>query len=198
VTVYSLAERFGVSRVVAAGTCISVFALLLSLNSYSIRADKSSGFAGRPRAIDPRGEKWRGIEAQRYTHYRAVAEFLNGRDHHSRHHSVLTSEVGVFGYYYAGRVIDAVGLNSPEVLKFYPPSHAEIYNEQGRFRTSGQNFTPIALVMALEPDYLVNSLAFSANLLRSDSPFRKAYSVIKRFPRVWGMPIVVFERSRNP
>gem|GEM_PF-6044479 len=143
-------------------------------------------------ARDPRGDSWHGTESSRLVRYRQAAEYLNPRV--SGAQTVLTSEVGVFGFYFEGPVIDAVGLCTPASLRFFPPSRDDTFDHEGNYRTEASNFTPTPMVMALRPDYLVNSLVFSRNLLREDSPFLEEYVRQHELPPIWGEPLVIFRR----
>lgn len=79
----------------------------------------------------------------------------------------LTSEVGVFGYFYSGDVIDTVGLCSPESLAFFPPPDWDIHDDDGHPYTLGNTLTPTNMVTTLRPDFVVNSEFYIAN---SSSP----------------------------
>lgn len=140
----------------------------------------------------PAGKLWDLHEAQRHKHYATAAEFLNLRA--SLKDTAMISEVGVFGYYFKGEVIDSVGLCSPEALDFYPPPLWDVYDDQGKEYTKANNFTPTEMVLALKPDYLVNSRYYIMNLLHNDSTFLDDYREIHRFGRVWGEPLLIFER----
>ena len=106
----------------------------------------------------------------------------------------MISEVGFFGYFYQGDVIDTVGLCSPEALPFYPPPKWDIQDADGEYHTSANNFTPTNMVMTLRPDYLINSRYFVKNLLRPESPFLRAYEEIARGRPVYSEPILIFRK----
>jgi hypothetical protein len=109
--------------------------------------------------------------------------------------AVLINEVGVFGYFYEGPVIDAVGLCSPEALAFYPPPRWDVYDEYGEFRTSANNFAPTEMVLALRPEYVVNSLTYVKNLTRPGSPFHRHYALVGNSGVAWRHPIAFFRRT---
>lgn len=195
ITLDRLARRLNASRFRAAELAtVTVFALFVASSAWGWGAPPSAAVRTGPiYAREPRGERWRETEAVRLERYRRAAEYLNARS--SGRESALTSEVGVFGFYFRGPVIDAVGLCSPESLAFYPPPREEIYDESGSYRVEGNNFTPTDLVLTLRPDYLVNSLAFSANLLREGSAFPEAYEKLHELPEIWSAPLVIFGRA---
>ena len=72
---------------------------------------------------------------------------LNRRGHPPE--PALTSEVGVFGFFYRGEVIDTVGLCTPEALAFYPPPASDVWDERGRPLTYEDNLTPTRMVLDL-------------------------------------------------
>jgi hypothetical protein len=122
-----------------------------------------------------------------------VAGVLNRRG--ARPEPVLTSEVGVFGFFYRGEVIDTVGLCSPEALDFYPPPASDVWDEQGRALSDADNLTPTRMVLDLKPAYVVNGLGFIRNLLRPGSPFLRDYTLVGEFGTAWGYPLHVYERT---
>lgn len=164
-----------------------IFAVIFSGNQYSLVS--GSGFL---KAADPRGKRWETWEAERYTSYRKAAELLN--NFAGSTDVAIMSEVGVFGYYYDGEVFDSVGLCSPDALKFYPPPANDVYNEQGKYITSANNFIPTNMVMKIKPRFVVSSTLYILNLLRKNSLFLKEYRHIASTGTAWGKPVLVFER----
>jgi len=189
-----LGERAGVAsargvEILTAG----VFLLFFSANAYTLNLGESRD-PTRPWVYprDARGGNWNEKEHERYTGYRAAAEFLDANAPQSG--SALISEVGVFGYFYGGPVIDAVGLCTPEALDFYPPPEWDIFDEAGRYRTTANNFAPTEMVMTLRPGFVVNSEVYMRNLLRADSPFAGAYRHLADVGTAWGRPVGVYQR----
>ncbi|UCE60757.1 MAG: hypothetical protein JSU63_03200 [Phycisphaerales bacterium] len=175
------------------GATLLVFLALMTVNNYSANTGQyDHAHRGPIFPRNPWGSLWNLWEVQRYGYYRKAAEFLNSQT--TGDAVVLMSEVGVFGYFYPGDVIDTVGLCSPEALAFYPPPEWDIRDSQGRYYTKANNFTPTEMVMALKPDYVVNSRFYLFNLFRRGSFFPEEYEEISRFGRVWGQPLLVFRR----
>ena len=169
----------------------AVGALLLPANNYAVnhgQADK-----GRLFARDPRGEAFERAEHERFNGYRRVAGMLNRRGDPPE--PALTSEVGVFGFFYRGEVIDTVGLCTPEALAFYPPPASDVWDERGRPLTYEDNLTPTRMVLDLKPTYVVNGLGFVRNLLQPGHPFRRKYVLLGSFGTAWGEPVRVFARK---
>ena len=187
--VQRLGERL-VPPLSALAPALAAAALMLICNHFSFGA-ATSPLHLLPRAIDPRGAEWQVTERERYASYRAAAEFLNRQQQQGL---ALISEVGVFGYYYHGPVFDAVGLCSPQALRFYPPPHAEIFDSSGAYRTPANNFTPYAMIAAIQPQYVVNALIYSVNLLEADGPFLRDYAELAKLGPAWGDYLYVFQR----
>ncbi|MBI4533771.1 MAG: hypothetical protein HY711_07465, partial [Candidatus Melainabacteria bacterium] len=89
---------------------------------------------------------------QRLLVYRRAAEHLNELNHsdgstESSQKTAAVSELGVFGYYYHGRILDLGGLLSPEMFPYLPPPPSA--------RCGGSLAAiPPAAIRALKPDYL--------------------------------------------
>lgn len=89
--------------------------------------------------------------------------------------SIAMPEIGVLGYSFPeSRVIDIVGLVSPEVMKYLHKSPLE-----------GQTFSPVIpidLILDLDPDYVLSLEVFiRPTLLKSDAFFAR-YSLVEIFP----------------
>jgi hypothetical protein len=188
-----LGRRTGfVPRLLPALSCLAAAALLFSGNSYAIGGRDGRGPWLAPR--NPRGEEVDRAERERFNGYRRAAAFLNRRG--PRPERALISEVGIFGFFYRGDVIDTVGLCSPEALAFYPPPASDIWDEQGRPLALADNLTPTRMVLELEPPYVVNGLGFMRNLRQPGSPFLRQYELLGTFGTVWGYPLLIYERRR--
>jgi hypothetical protein len=194
----ALAERTRLSRWrLGEAALLAAFVALLASNHYRLnRGPDTDSHKAALYAADPRGRAWRGYERERFESYQEAAGYLNRRS--PAPGPALASEVGVFGYFYAGPVIDAVGICSPEALAFYPPPSWDIFDAKGRYRTWANNFVPTAMVTTLEPHYVVNSLVYIANLLRKGSPVPRCYRPARRLGRAWGQPVYILERADSP
>lgn len=187
------AYRFAGARpagVVVAG----VFALFATTNAWVLNRDAhADGHKSAAYPLDPRGPAWQRWERERFDGYRAAARFLASKQ--DRPDTALISEVGVFGYFYDGPVIDAVGLCSPEVLPFYPPPRDDIYNAKGGYRTPANNFVPTAMITTLAPRFVVNALIYVPTLAQRHPALADRYRVFGRAGTAWRSPIYVFERT---
>jgi hypothetical protein len=76
--------------------------------------------------------------------------------------TLLAPEIGALGFAFSGKIVDAVGLVSPEALAFHPlavPAQ----------RSSGMlGAIPPELVQQVQPDYIVSMELFAEALLRSE------------------------------
>ncbi len=173
---------------------LAAFVVFLNANDYKInRGEFDYSHRGFLFPVNPWGVLWDLWEIQRFTHYRTAAEYLNSNANPGDR--VLTSEVGVLGYYYRGEVIDSVGLCSPEALGFYPPPEWDIRDGAGNYYTRMNNFLPTLMVQSLKPEYIVNSQAYLFNLLQDGSSFPEEYEEVLRYGRIWGEPVLIFRRK---
>lgn len=147
-------------------------------------------------ARDPNKGDWSEMEVTRYQAYREAAEFLNMRCEDTPG-TVMTSEVGVFGYFFRGDVIDTGALCSPEVLPFYPPPASDLADSQGNAYTAANHVVPTALVEALKPCYLVNSEVYIANLERPGGVLERDYEQIASLKPAWNAPVLVYRRKAD-
>jgi hypothetical protein len=173
---------------------VAVFALFLGANHYSWGEAKS----GSPRrsfiaADDPRADPVPQFERERFRGYRRAAMQLNALKDEPG--SALISEVGVFGYFYEGDVIDAVGLCSPEAIRFYPPPKKDIYSHAGRRRMPANNIVPSPMITRLKPEYVVNSKLYIDHLLRPRFGLLKVYTYIGTSGTAWNYPIELYQRK---
>ena len=85
---------------------------------------------------------------------------------------LCASEIGALGYHYHGRVLDGLGLVSPEALRYHPY----------QVRSSPlRGPIPPALVHDFRPDYVVSMDIFAESLF-ADPWFQQHYALIGRWP----------------
>lgn len=172
---------------------LAVFALVAWGNKLALnRGEFDYADKGKVFARHPFGKLWELWEDQRHAHYRKAAELLN--EVADDRTTALITEIGIFGTCFRGEVLDSVGLCSPESLAFYPPPKDDILRPDGELYGSAETIVPTAMVMQLRPDYVVNSRAYIAHLLREDSPFLEEYEEIARWGRIWGEPVLIYKR----
>ncbi len=85
---------------------------------------------------------------------------------------VCVAEIGAFGYYYHGPILDGVGLVSPEALQYHP-------NPLRRSPLFGA--IPPQLVHDLRPPYVV-AMDIFAEYVWADPWFEQNYALLGRWP----------------
>jgi hypothetical protein len=101
---------------------------------------------------------------------------------------LLTPEIGALGYAFGGRVIDAVGLVSPEAVVHHPLPVPE-----GR-RSAGLGAVPATLVAAERPDVVVALTSLGEDFL--NAPIAASYTCSTEPPVPEGGPDVEVYGSR--
>lgn len=196
-------SRFQVNAIVTL-VFLCIFLSFIGMNQYRFnngqrnQSEKGEGFpmipeAGMILACDPRGHFWEWMELNRFDAYRKAAIFLN--DNSDINTRTLISEVGVFGYYYNGIVIDSVGLCSPESLQFYPPPPTDVFDEKGNPYSRANNVIPTKLISDLKPTYIVSIDTYIAHLLRPTSSFTDQYEFVIHISNVFKRPVLIFKRK---
>jgi hypothetical protein len=114
--------------------------------------------------------------------YRKCAAIINGLEKSGDR--VALPEIGGFGYYYKGWVLDSCGLVSPEALPFLPTDGGKI---------------PISFVMATKPEWVVSIPSFAADTLFNMPWFKDHYELVQSVPleiSLWGSDAVLIYRSK--
>lgn len=117
--------------------------------------------------------------------YRQAAEELRGEIQPGQ--VLAAGDVGALGYYTDARMLDTVGLNSPQAVAYYPlPASFYVINYA----------IPPALITDLRPDFLVMLEAYGRNGLLRDPAFGEGYELIRTYPTdVYGSRgMLVFQR----
>lgn len=177
--------------------CIALFLSLFLLNRYTYHRGELPESRPWIYARDCGKGDWSGMEWERYHAYRDAAEFLNGRVERDDA-TVLISEVGVFGYFYKGPVLDSGALCSPEVLPFYPPPPSDLFDEDGALFTASNHTPPSRLVAAFLPEYVVNCEVYLYHVMREGTVLTDRYRCIARRKPIWRAPVAVYERVKPP
>jgi len=145
------------------------FVALLLLAALEQRSHfKSRGYYLRPR----------GLQTEREKIYRQVA--LDLREVISADSRVALAEIGAFGFYHPARVVDAVGLVTPEAQRCYPlPKSRYLWNSA----------IPARLIEEQRPDYVVAFRDFMRLSLLPSPSFQAAYRWLGTFPyTLWESP----------
>ena len=129
---------------------------------------------------------------QRTIGYKKAAEWLNGVALASA--TVAASEIGAFGYYWQGRILDACGLISPSAIPFLP-----VPKEQRSDVTVGAIST--GFVEATTPDYVATMSCFADRSLLQSGWFLSHYKLINEVPlpaECWGSEHVLLFQREDP
>jgi hypothetical protein len=105
--------------------------------------------------------------------------------------SVLAAgDVGVLGYYTPGRILDTVGLNSPEALAYYPLDK--------RYYVINYAIAP-DLILDRQPDWLVLLEVYGRSGLLPDPRFQARYELVRKIPTdIYGSDGMLIFRRRGP
>jgi arabinofuranosyltransferase len=92
---------------------------------------------------------------------------------HEQETTIAAGDVGVLGFFTSARILDTVGLNSPQSLRYYPldPSYYEI------------NYAiPPDLILDNRPDYVVILEIYGRRGLLKDPRFQNSYQLVEKIP----------------
>ena len=105
-------------------------------------------------------------------HYRQAADYLvNLFPTMPDEIALAAGDVGVLGYFTGARILDTVGLNSPQAIQYYPlpeSLHANAYAVSPD------------LIMDAAPDYVVILEVYGRNGLLKDPRFQNEYVLIHK------------------
>jgi hypothetical protein len=103
--------------------------------------------------------------------------------------TVAAGDVGALGYYTGARILDTVGLMSPEASAYYPlPDAAYVIN----YAISTD------LILDHRPDYVVFLEVYGRNTLLQDARFTGAYELIETVPTdIYGSDGMLIWRRRQ-
>ncbi len=120
--------------------------------------------------------------------YRQAASRLNPEiAGHAGETTIAAGDVGVLGYFTGARILDTVGLNSPQSLRYYPldPAYYEI------------NYAiPPDLILDNSPDYVVILEVYGRRGLLKDPRFQESYQLVEKIPTdIYGSDgMLIFKR----
>ncbi len=154
------------------------FGLLMMLNGWTVRPDHG------PARPAPR-MSYIALEAL----YQQVA--LRLRDQIAPGEVLAAGDIGALGYYTSARMLDTVGLITPQASGYYPlPAEAYVINYA----------IPSALVLDARPAWLVILEVYGRNTLLKDVTFLDSYDLVDEIPTdIYGSRgLLVFRRSAEP
>ena len=150
---------------------VPMWIVVLTIATYR---DNAGGHSKSIRFVDQDGTRLRILT------YRTIGEQLTALTSGSG--SIATPEVGALGYYFAGRMIDAAGLVSPEAIRFLP-----VPEDQRMGPAAGA--ISVELVRSTYPDWVVTMPIFAQNSLLQSDWFRKYYKLEASVP----LPKICFD-----
>ncbi|NLX08051.1 MAG: hypothetical protein GXY36_00195 [Chloroflexi bacterium] len=161
-------------RVVAA---LGIVWIALSLNAWTLRPDHGPDRPAPKMA-------WHQIEL----YYRQMAEQLR-REYGVNEETLLAAgDIGAIGFYSRARILDTVGLVTPELSRYYPLP-AERYED-------GQNYiVPPPIIFDYDPDYIVFMEMFLRHGLADEPDFTTQYAQVDRIPTdFYGTGMLLYQR----
>jgi len=107
--------------------------------------------------------------------YRQAADFVSSdiRIDSKGDVTLAAGDVGVLGYFTPTRILDTVGLNSPQTIKYYPLDPAIYVNAYA--------ISP-DLILDEKPDYLVILEVYGRGGLLKDPRFLQTYTLVLKIP----------------
>ena len=148
-----------------------VWIAIVTIAAYN---DNAGGHSKSVRFVDQDGMRLRILA------YRRIGEELSALT--SGAASLAAPEVGALGYYFAGRVIDACGLVSPEAIQFLP-----VPPDQRMGPTVGS--ISVDLVQSTNPDWVVSMPIFAEKSLLRSKWFSDRYELASAVP----LPKICFD-----
>lgn len=152
------------------GAILCFYVLLVLITEQGVRNEKGFACVSFP---------WT-AESDRVLQYRKTLDDLREKGEAGPDTTIATPEIGMVGYRHDGKILDLVGLVSPEVIKYGPPPL-----ERRRRMFEFLQVNP-DIVKDMKPDYVLVLDAWSENLRRDDF-FCQNYEEINFRPnKFWG------------
>jgi hypothetical protein len=153
-----------------------VFVLLL-LNAWTLHPDH-----GQDRPAPEMA--WNDIEIN----YRRIGEELRTQYGVTPETLVASGDIGAVGYYSRARILDTVGLVTPEIGHYYPFDDSLL--------AEGANYAvPPAIILDYRPAYVVMMSLYIENSLAADPTFAELYTVADSIPTdYYGGEMLLFQR----
>jgi hypothetical protein len=180
--VWALADAVGTkfSRPTTGPVVVSiagaVFALML-LNAWTLHPDHGPDRPAPEMAFNDIELNYRRIGIELRTQYGVTPDTL-----------VAAGDIGTIGYYSRARILDTVGLITPEISSYYPFDDS--------LRAGGSNYAvPPAIILDYRPAYVVMMKGYIENSLAADADFAALYTVADSIPTdYYGGEMLLYQR----
>jgi hypothetical protein len=156
---------------------IGVVFVLLLLNAWTLHPDH-----GQDRPAPEMA--WNAIEIN----YRRIGEELRTQYGVTPDTLVAAGDIGAIGYYSRARILDTVGLVTPEIGDYYPFDDSLL--------AEGANYAvPPAIILDYRPAYVVMMRLYIENSLAADPTFAELYAVADSIPTgYYGGEMLLYQR----
>ncbi len=174
----SLAEQFERSRVLpAAFSIIGLIFILFSLNAWTLNPDHGPDRPAPEMA-------WHKIELN----YRQMGEKLRDEYGVTEDTLVAVGDIGAVGFFSRARILDTVGLVTPEISDYYPFDK--------NLLAEGANYAvPPAIIHDYQPAYIVLMEHFVRLGLAVDPLFNAQYAEVWTIPTdYYGSGMILYQR----
>ncbi|MEO0157079.1 MAG: hypothetical protein ABIL07_08185, partial [candidate division WOR-3 bacterium] len=105
--------------------------------------------------------------------YAEISDIILSDNHFNKNCVIAAGDVGVLGFLTGARILDTVGLNTPQSLKYYPiPREDYVINYA----------IPAKLILNEKPDYIVFPDIYGKNTILKTTEIHNSYEVIYSIP----------------
>jgi len=130
---------------------------------------------------------WNEIELE----YKHVGEMLRTKYGVTDDTLVAAGDIGAVGYYSRARILDTVGLVTPELVEYYPVSE-DLLGEDANYAV------PVGIILDYQPAYFVIMRGYISGGLELDATFNAQYAPVEWFDTdYYGGAMIVYQRRAD-